>query len=223
MALKFKIAGIDASINGTAVTILELDETFNIERAYYRGYATTLKQHKLDPENLTMLNKKSFKFDYEQYVWNANNFASWVDGVDYAAIEDYAFAANGLVFNMAENTSLMKNVLWNGGIPLRKYEPTVIKKFATGVGNADKNLMMKTYHEKHDHVLDLSNLEDGKVHPKEDIVDSFFIAMLLRIELMLRYGIIDMRHLSPEIIWCFNRVSKSNPINILNQEFIERT
>jgi len=225
MALKFKIAGIDASINGTAVTIIEMDEMFNIMSASYKSYAPTKIQYTKDPDNLIRLDKSvkdTFGSSYAQYVWNSENFAKWVDGVQYAAIEDYAFAANGRVFDLAENTSLMKKVIWDQGTALRKYEPTVVKKYATGNGTADKNKMFEAYKKKYDGTLDLSQLIEGKDHPREDIVDSFFIAMLLRTELMLRHGIVNMKELDTDVIWCFNRVSKSSPVNILNQEFIER-
>lgn len=225
MALKFKIAGVDASINGTAVTILELDEMFNIISASYKSYAPTKIQSAKDPLNLIRLDKSvkdGFGSSYEQYVWNSENFTGWVEGVQYAAIEDYAFAANGRVFDLAENTSLMKKVLWDQGTSLRKYEPTVIKKFATGNGAADKVKMKAAYFDKHSGALDLSNILIDKDHPLEDIIDSFFIAMLLRIELMLRHGVVSMKELDTDVIWCFNRVSKSSPVNILNQEFIER-
>ena len=57
------------------------------------------------------------------------------------ALEDYAFAAKGRVFHIAENTGILKYKLFQQGIPLETISPSAVKKNATGKGNADKEMM----------------------------------------------------------------------------------
>lgn len=61
------------------------------------------------------------------------------------AIEDYAFGATGRVFHIGEHTGLLKYLLWKHPYPVQGIPPTVIKKFATGKGNADKPKMVAAF------------------------------------------------------------------------------
>ena len=54
------------------------------------------------------------------------------------AIEDYSYGSQGKVFHIAENTGLLKWKIWQAEIEYKLLAPTVIKKFATGKGNAKK-------------------------------------------------------------------------------------
>jgi hypothetical protein len=60
-------------------------------------------------------------------------------------IEDYAFAATGRVFHIGEHAGILKYVLQQNSIAVRVVPPTVIKKFATGKGNADKEKMTNAF------------------------------------------------------------------------------
>ncbi len=60
-------------------------------------------------------------------------------------IEDYAFAATGRVFHIGEHCGILKYVLQQNGIKVEVVPPTVIKKFATGKGNADKEKMTQAF------------------------------------------------------------------------------
>jgi Holliday junction resolvasome RuvABC endonuclease subunit len=93
-------------------------------------------------------------------------------------IEDYSFGSKGRIFNIAEATGLFKHKLHRLGIELHTVAPTVVKKFATGKGNSDKQAMynafvaqgnpdlMKWYYDK-----------DVKVgSPVSDIIDAYYIA-----------------------------------------------
>lgn len=60
-------------------------------------------------------------------------------------IEDYAFAATGRVFHIGEHAGILKYVLQQNGIKVEVVPPTVIKKFATGKGNADKEKMTQAF------------------------------------------------------------------------------
>ena len=92
-------------------------------------------------------------------------------------IEDYSFGSVGKVFHIAENTGLLKYKLWEVGYKFTTVPPTVIKKFATGKGNADKAKMYDQFYNdtKKDFVMLFNkNLTLGS--PVTDIVDSYYIA-----------------------------------------------
>jgi crossover junction endodeoxyribonuclease RuvC len=58
--------------------------------------------------------------------------------VDNVILEGYSYGSTGKVFNIAENTAILKYNLWDSRIPFLIVPPTTIKKFATGKGNANK-------------------------------------------------------------------------------------
>ena len=91
-------------------------------------------------------------------------------------IEDYSFGSKGRVFNLAENCGLLKHKLWEVGYKFTVVAPTVIKKFATGKGNADKEKMYEAFVKETS--LDLQKLLFPKKlgSPVTDIVDAYYIA-----------------------------------------------
>jgi len=105
--------------------------------------------------------------------------SSWaVDIIDtYEAdkimLEDYAYAATGRVFNIGENTGILKYRLRNkANIVL--VTPTEVKKFATGKGNAKKSNMLEAFINK-TYVDPREILDYHGENPISDIVDSYFI------------------------------------------------
>ena len=113
------------------------------------------------------------------------NIASWVLNIlapfdkeeIYILIEDYAFAAKGRVFNLAENCGLLKYLLYKEGYKFSTIAPSVIKKYATGKGNANKEAMWLAF-------LELTNFDLIGVYgpasrklgsPVTDIVDSYYL------------------------------------------------
>ena len=84
----------------------------------------------------------------------------------------------GRVFHIAENTAIMKYVLWEKGIPCTAFKPNEVKRFATGNGNSDKQLMCTQFETETGIKLDTLLSLSGKSswNPKSDIADSYFIA-----------------------------------------------
>lgn len=93
------------------------------------------------------------------------------------ALEDYAMGARGRVFEIAENTGALKQDLRANGYDFKLYPPTVVKKFATGKGNSDKNLMYAAWMKETDYdIWKILTPGRGKISsPVTDIVDSYFI------------------------------------------------
>lgn len=68
----------------------------------------------------------------------------WPD-IRTVTIEDYAYSATGRVFHIGEHTGILKYLLYSAGYTVIPVPPTVVKKFATGKGNADKVRMTRAF------------------------------------------------------------------------------
>ena len=85
--------------------------------------------------------------------------------------------SKGRVFNIAENTGVLKYKLWQSRIPVTITPPTTIKKFATGKGNADKFAMYEAFKKetKVDLRKEISPNKKDVGNPVSDIIDSYYI------------------------------------------------
>jgi hypothetical protein len=94
-------------------------------------------------------------------------------------LEDYAMGARGRVFGIGENTGILKYKLRE--YPLFTYPPTVIKKFATGKGNSNKEVMYDYFTKETG--VDLRDSFPSKSekigNPISDIIDSYYICKKL--------------------------------------------
>ena len=91
-------------------------------------------------------------------------------------IEGYSYGSKGqALFQIAENCGILKYQLQERNIPYDIVVPSVVKKFATGKGNADKDMMYEAFNKETK--IDLKKLFDtDKVgNPVSDIADSYFI------------------------------------------------
>jgi crossover junction endodeoxyribonuclease RuvC len=62
----------------------------------------------------------------------------------FVIIEDFSFGSKGSGLSEIHGLGwLVRWYLWKTGIPFRLVPPTVLKKFATGKGNSDKNIVLK--------------------------------------------------------------------------------
>ena len=90
-------------------------------------------------------------------------------------IEDYSYGSTGRVFHIAENLGLLKYKLkMECGWDYTLLPPSVIKKFATDKGNANKEMMVHAF--KEDTGVNLEELFDTKSKsPISDVADAYFI------------------------------------------------
>jgi Holliday junction resolvasome RuvABC endonuclease subunit len=93
------------------------------------------------------------------------------------AVEGYAMGAKGQVFQIAENTGLLKHKLWLTGIPFVTPAPTAVKKHATGKGNAKKEDMERAFVEETGWDIRHELGQSAKSwNPSSDIIDAYFMA-----------------------------------------------
>jgi len=91
-------------------------------------------------------------------------------------IEGYSFGSKGQgLFQIAENCGILKYRLQEQNLSYQTVVPSVVKKGATGKGNADKEMMYEAFVKETN--IDLKKVFDtDKVgNPISDIADSYFI------------------------------------------------
>ena len=107
-----------------------------------------------------------------------SRLASWVcdelmwQQRPYIAIENYAYSATGRVFNIGENTGILKYMLFQNKMNFETVTPQMVKKYATGKGNAKKVDMADAFTKETG--LDLTGIKQWS-----DISDSYWISRWL--------------------------------------------
>ena len=172
------IIGIDYSLNSPAICIA--DDNFDFNKCSFH-FLTSKKKH------IGKLGKNIFGYEHKEYntpIERFTNISTWaLDTIhkhksDTAKvfIEGYSFGSKGqAVFQIAENCGILKYRLQEANIPYETIVPSVVKKGATGKGNADKDMMYEAFYKETN--IDLKKLFDtDKVgNPISDIADSYFI------------------------------------------------
>ena len=187
MNMKAKtIIGIDYSLTSPAVCIT--DDCKFVNSHFY--YLTNRKKY------IGKMMNNIEGFEHEEYTdniqrfKNISNFVFKVLGrhisptigfrsINKIFIEGYSFGSKGQgLFQIAENCGILKYRLMNDKIPYETIVPSVIKKGATGKGNADKDKMYEAFCK--DTKTNLKKVFDTEKvgNPISDIVDSFYIAKL---------------------------------------------
>lgn len=123
----------------------------------------------------------------ERFGKNSNFVVNLIEEYDesgdnpFIAIEDYSFASNSSrALQIGENGGILKYNLFMEGYLYNVVSPKMVKKFATGNGNANKE-------EMHKHFLlttQINLLDEFSVKkpdkPVEDLVDSYYIAKWMK-------------------------------------------
>lgn len=93
-------------------------------------------------------------------------------------IEDYSMGSKGRVFHIAENCGILKHELYVNELPFDTVPPTTLKKFASGKGNASKEMMYESFLRETN--IDIKNHINPKLkesdNPVSDVIDSFYLA-----------------------------------------------
>lgn len=171
-----RFIGIDYSMTSPAFTVLYPDGRF-----ITHFFASNKKQEGLLDSNLVghPYNYSGNSSDFARYHFLAEWFMEHCapTPLDKIAIEGYSMGSVGAVFNIAENTAVLKYRLFEKGIKWIEVPPTTVKKSATGKGNADKLMMYDVFVEKTS--IDPRKMLDSKAKlgsPFTDIADSYHIA-----------------------------------------------
>lgn len=180
MKMTMIIVGIDYSLTSPCICISR-DKTFSNSFFYFLNDRKSVlgKCHNILGEQ-----HEEYLTDQERY----ENIASWVISIlsnfdkqeVVILIEDYSYGSKGKVFHIAENCGILKYMLYKHEYRFFTVPPTVIKKFATGKGNATKDKMYETF--VRDTFVDLHNIISPTTKlgsPTTDIVDAWYIAQYM--------------------------------------------
>jgi Holliday junction resolvasome RuvABC endonuclease subunit len=174
------IAGIDYSICGPAVCLYsDGDASTFFDHKYCSFYFLTenKRQSEISSMNIYGERMSDWNSDEERYETIADWAQDIVMGCSSVALEGYAFGAHGRVFQIAENTGILKYKLYRLGIPVTIVPPTEVKKTFCGRGNGDKNAMYDAFIAETGINLKaiLTPNKQDSVSPVSDIVDSYAI------------------------------------------------
>jgi hypothetical protein len=136
----------------------------------------------------------------------------------YIAVEGYSMGSEtGQLTQIAEVIGCVKSFLYVTGWRIRVHDPQSVKMFATSKGHATKEEMIEAsrlYGLSYPHFLE-------GVSEQNDVADAFFLMKMLETELKVRNDPFLMKKLPDHQKHIFNRVTKSNPVNILDQDFVD--
>jgi len=214
-----KIIGVDYSINSPAAFKFQLSKDLkDIENFDFIGFSTTKRLAK-SCANILYYDLEDFQNQFERIFWFRDHIYRWMniskDDAEgtYIGIEGYAMGAKGRVFDIAEATFSLKEKIYLTGVPLRIYAPTAVKKHATGNGRAKKGDMSDCFDK-----TSYSNIFPGfsKGSPREDIIDAFFVAQLLIMELRLKKGVLKFENLTLKQ----KEIFKNKKVDLIKEDFI---
>lgn len=165
------IAGIDYSMSSPGLCIFDTEKQFSFKNCNLFGYTSAKKVPIL--ENIKITPQKVYSSQEERF----NQISDWCitllkeHNVTLAAIEGYSYGSkSNRLFDIGENGGLLKHKMWAEGIKFSVPAPGELKKFYTGKGNANKDLMYEKFREFEK--IDLGEKSDS---PVSDLVDAFVI------------------------------------------------
>ena len=133
------------------------------------------KDWNIDVSNISHHLPPPTKTNIAKYDAQAHIINSIIPDGAIVALEGYAMGATGQVFNIAENTAILKHTLYKRGINVVIVPPTELKKHATGKGNADKDKMEEAFIQKTG--VDIKQILNTKqLSPANDMIDAFWLA-----------------------------------------------
>ena len=180
-----KIAGVDYSLTSPAICVWksEDDRIFDFDSCdvYYLETAQRLKRAAHGILNLHAEAYPEWETEEQRHDLLSDWAMSILQGCE-VFIEGYAFATSGKshVRSVAENTGLLKHKLYKSKHEYTSVPPSMVKKYATGRGNATKEVMYEAFCAE---LLTPPNLQQRLkpkstklTNPVTDIVDAYFIA-----------------------------------------------
>jgi len=175
------LAGIDYSYTSPAICVYDTDTELKFDNLKFYNMNDKKKMQGVygDVHNIAITNFPAYLTQEERF----RNICYWASNilkygqVDEVCIEGYSFgASSGLVFNIAENASLIKQYMDLAGIPFTTPTPSQVKKNLSGKGNSKKDAMVAAFHQEFpNHKLHEILGVKEMTKPIDDIVDSYAV------------------------------------------------
>ena len=181
------IAGIDYSLTPPAICVYEEvdDRYFDFDRCMLYYLFNNKRQQQLSTGcgigNIFAHPYPEWSTEEERHEKLSAWTMTLIQGCDEVFIEGYAFATSGKshVRSVAENSGLLKHKMYKAHQTFTSIPPSVIKKYATGKGNANKDLMYDAFSKECVAPVGLQKTLRPKsnklTNPTTDIVDSYWI------------------------------------------------
>lgn len=124
------ILGIDQSLTGTGLAVIEC------QLGTKPNHSSVLYTNTVETKNLS---------DMQRIDYIVSHVLKIVDQFTPVLIvmENYAFGAKGRLAHLGELGGAIKYELYKKGFTVRVVAPNTLKKFITGFGDANKELMME--------------------------------------------------------------------------------
>lgn len=227
-AAAFTVIGWDQSPNHCGVVML--DHTGKVLTvSYVTSSAKHAKMHVLGarmPPEIVGIKEESQR-GIRRMKWWRDRTASTMNRLYYYAqevsrvepmrvgLEDYPLKAAHRAHQMGEIGGAVKDVITDeAGVLLRLHGPESVKIAATGKGDAKKEEMIAAAKEAG---FDFSSYGGDAC---EDLSDAYFIAELLRQEVLVSRGLVSLADLTPHMRKVFLRVTKAHPVNLLDRPWL---
>lgn len=218
------IIGIDPSLNGTAVAVIQNGEVKSV-----LGWTEKITVQKDNPELLSWF-KLPPRSGFSERQHRLNIIFEWVlsiieeacilrmFGVQvFVAIEGYAISKrSNRSTDIHELCGLIKRGVWELNVPLRIYDPKTLK-MAWVHGNADKTEMMVACKEH----FNRDYLYLGE-DPGSNLADALLAAQLLWVEVQLKAGLVLLYDQTSNMKRVMTRKTEPSPVPLTDRPFIIR-
>jgi len=176
-----RVLGIDYSVNCPAVCLID---TTTETPKWFVNYRKIDGNPYPDLGKEVQWTRSTTKDELTRFI----DLADWVakiqddNAADLIVIEDYGFSASGRMTQLAENMGILKAELRGLCDPVTVHvvAPTSMKKFATGSGRADKDMIWSSFIKVFPQYAVWQSLCHPKakkvISPAADIADSYFLA-----------------------------------------------
>lgn len=142
---------------------------------------------------------------------------------DYVGIENYALKAEQGAHQMGEIGGVARFACLSAAIPFRLHDPVSVKMFVTHDGTCSKDQVERSVIDRW--AMDFSRYNSAASKDRttsEDLADAFGIAMMVWTEVQLRRGFVRLDSLHEKELRVFNRITKAQPVALLNREWISQ-
>lgn len=172
-----KIAGLDVSMTSPGITVYD---TYAPDAFCFYALSSKNKLignwlHRVCIDQYPLYSSPEERFDkISEWIMEKIRYC------DAVFLEGYSYGSSGSkVFEIGENTGVLKHKLYKASIPITVYAPTSIKKHACGNGRADKIMMYDVFYEQTKiDLLGILGQAKKDSNPISDIVDSYHICQL---------------------------------------------
>ena len=174
---KFKIFGIDYSVNSPGVTYIDNNKKFELKNLNIIIFNKDKTRNIWQYKNLTRyFIKPTYENNIIKFDYMTDLIVNNISDEDVVAMEGYSFGSTGRALtSIHESTGLLKWKIWKRDILFNVFAPKLIKKFASGSGNANKPRMLEAANDFFGtDLMEYYNIKHNDV-VIYDIVDSIWI------------------------------------------------